>query len=97
MLLQAGLAFSERDFFSNPFKRNELSDLLKGKDVSYYFSWRSPSFKKLGLDKDTLSDEDLIELMLTEPRLIKRPLICANDHVVVGSDKSALADFIQSK
>ena len=97
MLLQAGLAFSERDFFSNPFKRNELSDLLKGKEVSYYFSWRSPSFKKLGLDKDSLSDEDLIELMLTEPRLIKRPLIRANDHVVVGSDKSALADLIQSK
>ena len=97
MLLQAGLEFSERDFFSNPFKRNELSDLLKGKDVSYYFSWRSPSFKKLGLDKDSLSDEDLIELMLTEPRLIKRPLIRANNHVVVGSDKSALADLIQSK
>ena len=97
MLLQEGLAFSERDFFSNPFKRNELSDLLKGKDVSCYFSWRSPSFKKLGLDKDSLSDEDLIELMLTEPRLIKRPLIRANDRVVVGSDQSALADFIQSK
>ena len=96
MLLQAGLAFSERDFFSNPFKRNELSDLLKGKEVSYYFSWRSPSFKKLGQDKDSLNEEDMIELMLAEPRLIKRPLIRVNDHLVIGSDKSALSDLIQS-
>jgi len=35
-------------------------------------------------------------LMLAEPRLIKRPLIRVNDHLVIGSDKPALSDLIQS-
>ena len=42
------------------------------------------------------NEEDMIELMLAEPRLIKRPLIRVNDHLVIGSDKSALSDLIQS-
>jgi len=50
----------------------------------------------LGQDKDSLNEEDMIELMLAEPRLIKRPLIRVNDHLVIGSDKSALSDLIQS-
>ena len=91
------MKFSERDFFVNPLSRKELSDLLQSEDVSDYFSWRSPSFKKLGLDKQSLSEEKMIALMLSEPRLIKRPLIGTNDKLIVGTDKSALADFIQSK
>ena len=91
------MQFSERDFFVNPLSRKELSDLLQSKDVSDYFSWRSPSFKKLDLDKDDLNEETLIDLMSAEPRLIKRPLIGTNDKLIVGTDKSALADFIQSK
>jgi arsenate reductase-like glutaredoxin family protein len=58
---------NERDFFKNPFSRAEIEELLDGKSASEMFNFKSPSFKKLGLERDKLSDSELIDLMLKEP------------------------------
>ncbi|MRR17626.1 MAG: hypothetical protein EG826_14350 [Deltaproteobacteria bacterium] len=39
------------------------------------FNFRSPSFKKLGADREKLTNEKLIEMMLREPRFIRRPIV----------------------
>ena len=82
----------DRDFFRNPFSEEELRSLLGDRSPTEIFSWKSPSFKKLGLDADALAGDDLIRLMLEEPRLIRRPLIATGGELIVGSDKRALAD-----
>ena len=48
--------------------------------------------KKLNLNRDELSNDDLIRLMLQEPRLVRRPLIEVNGQIIVGSDKKAMSD-----
>jgi arsenate reductase-like glutaredoxin family protein len=53
----------------------ELQDGLLGDDPSELFSWRSPSFKKLGLEKSNMSVSEMLGLMIAEPRLIKRPIV----------------------
>jgi arsenate reductase-like glutaredoxin family protein len=85
---------NERDFFKNPFSRAEIMDLLKGKSPSEMFNFRSPSFKQLGLVKEKLGDNELIELMLKEPRLIRRPVVRISSQVYFGADKSVLASLI---
>lgn len=65
----------ERDFFTDPFSEDELRELLGESPPSDYFSWNSPSRRKLGIDRDTTSEDELVVLMLQEPRLIRRPLI----------------------
>ena len=65
----------ERDFFANPFSEDELRELLGGRPPSDYFSWNSPSRRKLGIERDETSEDELVALMLQEPRLIRRPLI----------------------
>ena len=82
----------ERDFFRNPFSEEELRGVLGDRSPTEIFSWKSPSFKKLDVDADALTDDDLIRLMLEEPRLIRRPLIVTGDELIVGSDKRALAN-----
>ena len=54
---------------------DELQDGLLGDDPSELFSWRSPSFKKLGLDKSNMTASQMWDLMISEPRLIKRPIV----------------------
>ncbi len=54
---------------------DELQDGLLGHDPSELFSWRSPSFKKLGLEKSNMSVSEMLDLMIAEPRLIKRPIV----------------------
>lgn len=64
-----------RDFFAAPFTEDELRDLLGESAPSEHFSWNSPSRRKLGIDRDETSEDELVALMLQEPRLIRRPLI----------------------
>ena len=54
---------------------DELQDGLLGDDPSELFSWRSPSFKKLGLEKSNMNASEMLDLMMKEPRLIKRPIV----------------------
>ena len=88
------MEISERDFFKNPFSKAEIMELLKGKSPSEMFNFKSPSFKQLGLVKDKLGDNELIELMLKEPRLIRRPVVRTGGQVYFGADKSFLASLI---
>jgi arsenate reductase-like glutaredoxin family protein len=85
---------NERDFFNDTFNRVEIEELLQGKQASEMFNFRSPSFKQLGLERDKLSDKELIDLMLKEPRLIRRPVVQIDGEVYFGADKSVLEGLI---
>ena len=96
-LSQSGIALDERDFFADPFTTDELRELIGDAPVSDYFSWRSPSFRKLGLKREEMSDDRMLKLMAEEPRLIRRPLIQTPDgKVIVGTDKKAMADLVSA-
>ena len=96
-LSQSGIELDERDFFADPFTAEELRGLIGDAPVSDYFSWRSPSFRKLGLKREEMSDDQMLELMTEEPRLIRRPLIQTPDgKVIVGTDKKAMADLVSA-
>ena len=95
-LSQDGVELNERDFFKDGFTEAELRALLGDANPADVFSWRSPSARKLGLDRDTVSPDELISLMLAEPRLIRRPLIRVDGKLVVGTDKKAMAEAFPS-
>jgi arsenate reductase-like glutaredoxin family protein len=59
------------------------------------FNFRSPSFKKVGVDRNKLGDSDLIKLMLQEPRLIRRPLVRIGEDVYFGADSRVLAVLLK--
>ena len=94
-LSQKGFNINERDFFDNPFSLDDLEMLFKDVDVSEFFSWRSPSFRKMGLSKDTLSRLDLFTLMRNEPRLIRRPLVIYNGILMLGTDSQMMSSIKQ--
>ena len=96
-LSQNGVELDERDFFADPFTADELRELIGDAPVSDYFSWRSPSFRKLGVKREDMSDDQMLALMAEEPRLIRRPLILTEDgKLIVGTDKKAMADLISA-
>ena len=69
-------------------------ELLQGKSATEMFNFRSPSFKKLGLEREKLSDNELIDLILTEPRLVRRPVVRIGNKVYFGADKSVLEGIV---
>lgn len=68
--------------------------MLHGKPASEMFNFRSPSFKQLGVERDKLGDNDLIELMSKEPRLVRRPVVRIEDTTHFGADRSVLEGLI---
>ena len=68
---------------------------MQGRSASEMFNFRSPSFKKVGVDRNKLGDSDLIKLMLQEPRLIRRPLVRIGEDVYFGADSRVLAELLK--
>ena len=88
--MQEGAELEERDFFKDRFSQDELRRLIGDRPPSEFFSWKSPSFRKLGLERASLDDDRLVALMLDEPRLIRRPLFLVGGELVDGRDREAL-------
>ena len=82
----------ERDFFQDGFTESELRALLGDMPPGDVFSWRSPSARALNLNRDAVSADELIRLMVEQPRLIRRPLIRTGGRLMVGTDKAAMAE-----
>ena len=88
--MQKGVELEERDFFQDRFSGDELRGLIGDTALTELFSWNSPSYKRLGLKREDLGDDQLISMMLEEPRLIRRPLVSVGSKLIVGSDRTAL-------
>ena len=91
-LSREGVDIEERDFFKDEFSEEELRELLGDTPPSDIFSWRSPSARTLKLDREKVSADELIRLMVEQPRLIRRPLIYTGDRLFAGTDKATMAE-----
>lgn len=94
-LEQKGIQLETRDFFKERLTEPELRALLKKwklkpRDV---FSFKSPSVKAMGLQIDTLTDDEMLALMIQEPRLLRRPLIMFEGKPIVGFDKAKIDEL----
>tara|TARA_B100000446_G_scaffold141422_1_gene134074 strand:+ start:310 stop:600 length:291 start_codon:yes stop_codon:yes gene_type:complete len=88
--LQNGLEVTDRDFFKETFSESEIRELAAMAGTENIFARRSPSLKKLSLVDKELSDDEMINLMLQEPKLVRRPLIKVGGKLMVGGGTAAV-------
>lgn len=84
------MELEERDFFRDTFTEKEIRDLASGSGIAQLFARRSPSLKQMGLSDRDLSDAEMLELMLKEPRLVRRPLVRLGGQLLVGANLKAV-------
>ena len=58
------------------------------------FNFRSPSFRKLGIEAEKLNNDELIDLMLEEPRLVRRPVVRIDGKLYFSANKAILEGLI---
>lgn len=90
MLLQHGLDIKERDFFKEPFSEAEIREVAGSVGIDQLFARRSPSLKQMGLADKELTDAEMVELMLKEPRLVRRPLVRLGGQLLIGANIKAV-------
>lgn len=92
----SGMEFRSRDFFRRRFSRDELQSILDRVDKTPrdVLSKRSKVYRARAEEIDALDDGALLDLMLEEPTLLRRPLVLKGDRLVIGHHAGELAELI---
>lgn len=88
---ERGIAYDRRDYFRNRFTRDELSSVLASAGLTPrdVLSKRARAYKELVGDRE-FSDDQLLDLMIQEPTLLRRPLAISGGDAVIGFDRKGL-------
>ena len=96
LLKERGVDYEKREFFKDRFSKEELGALLAsvGLTASDVISTRSRVYKERGLGETDLSDDQILDLMVEEPTLLRRPIVIKGDQAVVGFNAPKLQELI---
>ncbi|WP_263621383.1 Spx/MgsR family RNA polymerase-binding regulatory protein [Rossellomorea aquimaris] len=91
--------FNERHLFRETPTREELVQLLSltTEGLDEILATRSQTFKELGKDVNDLPLSAVIDLMIQEPKLLRRPLLTDGKKLVVGYNPDGLKSFSDKK
>ena len=90
--MQKGFEIDERDYFKDLLDEDELIDLASTVGLAEIFAWRSPSVKNMGLQGKDLDVREMLQFMLKEPRLIRRPIIKIGNETIIGANIKVITE-----
>jgi arsenate reductase len=96
LLNELGVDVRKHEYFKHRLTAAELTAVLNriGKTPFDVLSTRSTPYKELDLANKSLSNEELVGLMIEHPQLLKRPITILGDQAVVGYNKGAIAALV---
>jgi arsenate reductase len=76
-LRDAGVDFDSVDYYTDPISKAKLKELLRKMGISprQLLRTKEERYKVLRLGELELSDDELVELMVSNPDLIQRPIV----------------------
>jgi len=85
-----------RLYLESPPDANELSSILQklGKSPRELMRKGEAEYRELGLNDETLSDDELIQAMVSSPKLIERPIVLANGRAAIGRPPESVLDIL---
>ncbi len=83
-------------YLEAPPSARELRSILAmlGKKPRELMRKGETEYAALGLDRADLSEDELIEAMVSHPRLIERPIVLANRKAAIGRPPEAVLDIL---
>lgn len=96
LLEERGLTPSIVRYLETPFNAVQLQALLNKLAISPRQLLRTSEdeYKTLGLSDPQLSDAQLIEAMVSQPKLIERPILVVGDKAVVGRPPEKILEIL---
>jgi len=91
-----GIAFEERNIFSDPLSIDEIKGILKMTEdgTEEIISTRSKAFQQLNLDIDDLSMSQLYDLISQDPSILRRPIMMDDKRLQVGYNEDEIRRFL---
>lgn len=83
------------DLAVDPPPRALLERVIGDKDPNGFLNSRSPKYKELGLGQKKLTKKQVVDLMLQEVNLIRRPLLVRGSEAVFGFNEEAFQALLE--
>lgn len=86
----------ERDYARKPLTAEEVETIFGRDSIPSFLNTRHAVYKERGFAESLPSRAELIDLIISEPNLIRRPILRKGSKVVVGFDKDGIKSVIES-
>lgn len=96
ILKDSGRPYTAVNYYEQPFTKTQLKALLKkgGLSAKDLLRTKEDLYKEMGLAKRSLSEEELLDLMLKHPDLIQRPLVEKGERVILARPAETIKDLL---
>ncbi|WED54370.1 transcriptional regulator SpxA [Exiguobacterium profundum] len=93
------IPFTERNIFSEPLSLNEIKQILRMTEdgTDEIISTRSKVFSKIDVSVDSLSLQQLYDLIQEYPGLLRRPILIDEKRLQVGYNEDEIRRFLPRK
>ena len=93
-LAAVGHTIEARNLLTHPWTCDELLRFFGNRPVAVWFNRAAPRIKNGEVRPEMLDDAEALNLLITDPLLIRRPLIEADSRREVGFDLAQIADWL---
>ncbi len=86
ILIENGVDFDKVNYYVKPFLKTKLKSLLKKMDLTPAELLRKneSAFKELDIKNKNYNDDQLIDLMISNPDLVQRPIVEIGDKAILA-------------
>lgn len=93
---QYNIPYSEKNIFSIKLSREDIYKMLANSENGFddIISTRSKVFKEKKLNPDAMTSQELIEFIIENPSVLKRPIIINENELQVGYNNEDITIFL---
>jgi regulatory protein spx len=93
------IEYKEKNIFNIQLSREDILMMLKNTENGFedIISTRSKIFQDMDLDIEDMSMNDLVEFIIENPSVLRRPIIIENNKMQVGYNEDEIRTFIPKR
>lgn len=86
LLTENGIEADRIDYHVLGLTRGQLDEIVEKSGLSprQLLRTREPEYKEFGLDRTSVSDEEILQAMVAHPALLERPVVIKGDRAVLA-------------
>jgi regulatory protein spx len=94
-----GIEYTERNIQAEPLTADEIKAILRltEKGTEEIISTNSKTYKELDVDLDSLPLKQLYQLIMENPKMVKRPIMLDEKRIQVGYNDEEIRSFLPRK
>jgi arsenate reductase len=95
-LKESGVDFDAVDYYVDPIPKNKLIELLGKMNMraADLLRTKEPIYKTLKLAESTLTDDEIVDLMVRHPDLIQRPIVENGNRAILARPPERLKEIL---